>query len=102
MNKPKKDYESDDLNIKHDMQDFLGDNIRVEEDKNIALIECNGEVDNKHFLLNIYEISEIKESTVFGDTVFCMKNGDCYSTSIPYNIIKEELSKCGFIIKGLE
>lgn len=77
-----------------------GKNIEIIEDKNIALIEYNGKVDNKHFLLNVYEISEIKESTVFSDTMFRMKNGDFYFTSTPYNIIKEELSKCGFIIKG--
>ena len=39
-----------------------GKNIEIIEDKNIALIEYNCKVDNKHFLLNVYEISEILSS----------------------------------------
>ena len=74
-----------------------GKNIEIIENNDIAFIEQNSGIDQKHYLINLFEGSEIKETMIFGKpaTVFCMKNGNYYSTPTPYEKIKETLADVG-------
>ena len=72
-------------------------NIEIIKNNDIAFIEQNGGIDQKHYLINLFEVSEIKETMIFDKpaTVFCMKNGNYYSIPTPYEKIKETLADIG-------